>query len=285
MGDRLPGLPWRGPGPGRPDGLALPPGRMPLIRAGRLLKRWRYVGVYGPELMVCAGSVHVGPAWQVWWAVWDRAARRLYERTRLARGRRAVQVERPGSLRVRDGDVEIDLRLDEGPGVEVVSPAGGAYIWTRKQGGVPARGRVRLAGRERELVARAVVDDSAGYHDRQTAWRWSAGVGAAADGRAVAWNLVDGIHDDPDASERTVWLDGVPTHVPPARFAPDLSEIAFAGGERLRFAAEATRRRRDRLLLFRSDYEQPFGTFAGSLPGGVELAEGFGVAERHEVVW
>ena len=60
---------------------------------------------------------------------------------------------------------------------------------------------------------------------------------------------------------------------------------AFTGGERLRFAAEATRRRRDRLLLFRSDYEQPFGTFAGSLPGGIELVEGFGVTERHEVVW
>jgi hypothetical protein len=82
-----------------------------------------------------------------------------------------------------------------------------------------------------------------------------------------------------------VWLDGVPTQVPPARFAADLHEIAFAGGERLRFAAEATRRRRDRLLLFRSDYEQPFGTFAGSLPGGIELVEGFGVTERHEVVW
>ena len=35
--------------------LALPPGRMPLLRRGRPLKRWRYVGVYGPELMLCAG--------------------------------------------------------------------------------------------------------------------------------------------------------------------------------------------------------------------------------------
>jgi Protein of unknown function (DUF2804) len=258
---------------------------MPPVRAGRLLKRWRYVGVYGPELMLCAGSAHVGPARQVWWAVWDREDGRLHERTRLARGRGAVQVEQPGSLRVRDGDVAIDLGLDEGAGVEVVSPAGRAYIWTRKQGGVPARGRVRLGDREREVVARAIVDDSAGYHDRRTAWRWSAGVGAAADGRAVAWNLVEGIHDDPEASERTVWLDGVPVQVSPARFAPDLAEIAFAGGERLRFAPEATRHRSDRLLLFRSDYEQPFGTFAGSLPEAGPLAAGYGVMERHDVKW
>jgi hypothetical protein len=38
------GIPWRGPGPGRPD-LPLPPGPMPLWRDGALRKRWRYVGV------------------------------------------------------------------------------------------------------------------------------------------------------------------------------------------------------------------------------------------------
>jgi hypothetical protein len=277
-------LPYRGPGPGRPDTIPLPPQRLPPLRAGRLLKRWRYVGLYGPELMLCAGSAHVGPAWQVWWAVWDRAAGRLHERTRLAFGRRTVRAEQPGRLWVRDRGVEIDLRLEEGPGVEVVSPAGGAYIWTRKQGDVPARGDVRIGGRECTLAGRAIVDESAGYHDRRTSWRWSAGVGSADDGRAVAWNLVAGIHDHPAASERTVWVDGVPVEVGPVEFAADLSAIGFAEGGELRCAAEATRRRRDRLLVFRSDYEQPFGTFAGTLPG-VALAAGYGVMERHDVVW
>jgi hypothetical protein len=35
----------------------------------------------------------------------------------------------------------------------------------------------------------------------------------------------------------------------------------------------------------RSDYRQPFGTFAGTLPGGIELAEGYGVMEEHDVRW
>jgi hypothetical protein len=35
----------------------------------------------------------------------------------------------------------------------------------------------------------------------------------------------------------------------------------------------------------RQDYEQPFGTFAGELPGAGELREGYGVMERHDVVW
>ena len=30
---------------------------------------------------------------------------------------------------------------------------------------------------------------------------------------------------------------------------------------------------------------QPFGTFAGALPGGIELAQGYGVMEEHDVRW
>ena len=56
-------------------------------------------------------------------------------------------------------------------------------------------------------------------------------------------------------------------------------------GGSLRFAGEAVRARRDNMLLIRSLYEQPFGTFTGSLPGGIELAEGYGVMERHVAVW
>ena len=57
--------PYRGDGSERPAGVVVPPARMPLFRAGRMLKRWRYVGLYGPEIMLCAGSAHVGPTWQV----------------------------------------------------------------------------------------------------------------------------------------------------------------------------------------------------------------------------
>ena len=41
----------------------------------------------------------------------------------------------------------------------------------------------------------------------------------------------------------------------------------------------------DDLKLFASEYRQPFGTFSGALPGGVTLAEGYGVMERHDVRW
>jgi hypothetical protein len=72
----------------------------------------------------------------------------------------------------------------------------------------------------------------------------------------------------------------VPHEVPPVTFAPDLSTVAG-----LRFTTEATRARRENFVVVRSDYEQPFGTFAGELPGGPVLREGWGVMERHEVSW
>ena len=53
----------------------------------------------------------------------------------------------------------------------------------------------------------------------------------------------------------------------------------------LRFEEWSAREDHTNLLLFRSDYRQPFGTFSGRLPGGPELSEGYGVMESHEVFW
>jgi hypothetical protein len=281
------------PRPPALDALVLPPAHMAARRGTRPLKRWRYVGVYGPELMLCVGSAHVGPGRQSFWAVWDRATHRLHERTRRSGGGVRLGLDRPGRVLVLDGDVEIELELDEVDGVETVCPVGpradGAYSWTRKQGGVRARGTVAIGRVVHELDALAVVDDSAGYHARRTAWRWCAGVGRAEDGRALAWNLVEGINDPAHDSERTVWVDGEPVEVGPvARFAEDLGAVATDDGVALRFSEEAVRERDENLLLIRSSYRQPFGTFAGALPGPtgpLALAEGYGVMEEHKAVW
>jgi hypothetical protein len=272
--------PWRTGMPHRPA-VPAPPAVMPMARGGRPLKRWRYVGVFTEDVLLCAAIAHVGPVPVAWWAVWDREQRTLAERT--VRSRRRVTVER-GKVQVADGSVEIDLALEEDEGVETISPHGSEYAWTRKQGGVPVRGRIKVLERELEVDGRAIVDESAGYHARHTAWFWSAGVGRSAGGAEIAWNLVSGLHDDPAASERTVWVDGTPHHVGPATFAADLGSVDVDGAA-LTFTAEATRRREERLLLFRSSYEQPFGSFAGALPVAGELAQGFGVMERHDVTW
>ena len=275
-------LPRRGPG-ARELGLPIPPARMPLIRDGRPLKRWRYVGAYGPELMLCAGDVRIGPLRQRFWAV-VAPGEPLLERTALLGS---------GGLRIDGGRVSIDAsglraRLaiaGDGEGDETISRHGGSYIWTRKQAGVAVDGLVELRGRPIQVHCKGVVDDTAGYHARHTAWTWSAGVGHAEDGRRIGWNLVAGVHDDPRASERTIWFDGRPREVGPVIFAPDLSAIRFAEGGELRFAEWAAREDETNALLLRSSYRQPFGSFDGALPGGVRLERGWGVMETHDVWW
>ena len=261
-------LPIRGPGVSELS-LRLPPRRMAPMRAGRPLKRWRWVGVFRPDVMLCIGDARVAGIRQRWWAV------------ALPDG---TLVEGSGGLGIHpdrvDRDVEIEVNLREDDGVEVVSPHGRSWVWTRKQAGVPVSGRVRVAGRTFELDGDCgFVDDSAGYHARHTAWRWSAGIGRATDGRAVAWNLVDGVHDGV-ASERTVWVDGAPEEVPTQAFAADLSRV---GG--LEFREWAARESNRNLGLIRNRYRQPFGEFSGTLPGGLALAEGYGVMEEHDVLW
>jgi hypothetical protein len=146
---------------------------------------------------------------------------------------------------------------------------------------------VRVAGAPaRAIDARGLVDDSAGYHARRTEWEWSAGAGVAADGRAVTWNLVRGVHDAGERTERAVWADGVAHPAPAVTFSESLDSVAAADGTELRFAAEAVRERHDSVAgLLKSDYVQPFGAFSGTLPGGIALAEGHGVMERHTALW
>jgi hypothetical protein len=239
------------------------------VRAGRPLKRWRYVAVYRPDLMLCVGDAHVAGIRQRWWAV-------ALPDGSLVEGTRGVRIE-PGRVEVA-GVIAMDV--EEGNGVEVVSPHGRSWVWTRKQAGLAVRGRVSAGGRTFDIEGpHGFIDDSAGYHSRHTAWRWSAGIGQASDGRAVAWNLVDGVHDGA-ASERTVWVDGEPEEVPAQEFAADLSRVGD-----LAFREWSARKSNRNLLVMRNRYRQPFGEFSGTLPGGLELAEGYGVMEEHDVLW
>jgi len=195
--------------------------------------------------MLCVGHARVGVLRRSWWAVWD--GERLHEGTRD----------------------RFDLTLERGTPIEVTTgPA-----WTRK---TPLRVTGTVLGREIDLPG--LLDESAGRHARRTSWMWSAGAGVAESGAQVVWNLVDGLHDG-SPSERTVWVDGVPHEVPPQPFD------GLDGVGELRFMPQAIRVARENYVLLKSDYEQPFGTFTGSLPVAGPLRAGWGVMERHDALW
>jgi hypothetical protein len=255
---------------------------MPLRRDGQLRKRWRYVGLFGKELMLCAAQAQVGPFRQSFWVIWERRERRRHARTSMRPGNRMVMMEGP-SVEIRSVDVRASLTLGEGAPIESICPSGSGWGWTRKRAGVPVHGTVEVEGRQRTVDVLGVDDESAGYHRRQTSWLWSAGVGRAADGRDVAWNLVEGINDPPSSSERAVWVDGEPSE-PAAVSFDGTTGIAFADGARLSFAGECERARDENFLLLRSRYRHRFGSFSGSLPG-LPLTEGLGVMEEHDALW
>jgi len=212
---------------------------MRLFHGTRPLKRWRYVGVFGEQFMICAASVQVGPAGQTFWAVYERASAlpgggAMTERTRLVPRHGALDLT-PGRLRIRDDEVLLDLALDEDAGIEATCPHGDAYVWTRKQAGVRARGTLALGPRPlMEIDALAVIDDTAGYHARVTEWWWAAGVGVGPDGTPLAFNLVQGVNDPPSGSERAVWVAGAAHEAQPVHFSADLGTIASDDGSRPR---------------------------------------------------
>ncbi len=265
--------------------VAVPPARMALHRGGRPLKRWRYIAAFNDEVMLCAGSAQIGLLRSSWWAIWDRERGELTEHTALGRGG-AARFGPGGRLNVHDRRASIDLEVDEGAAVESLNAHGEQYVWTRKQGGRPARGRIVIGARTIDFAGLAVVDDTAGYHARDTEWWWSAGVGAAPDGCPVGWNLVRGVNDGPSASERSVWSSAGAREVGPVRFGEDFGGVAFDEGGALTFKEEAVRARQDRLfLVLRSDYRQPFGRYSGSLPGVGPVSGGLGVMEHHIARW
>jgi hypothetical protein len=219
----------------------------------------------------------------------EQASGLLVERTRLIPRRGTLDLA-PGRLQIHDGAVLLDLTLAEDDGIEATCPHGGAQVWTRKQAGVRAHGTLVLnshppARPPIAIDALAVIDDTAGYHARVTEWWWAAGGGCGPDGAALAFNLVQGVNDPPSGSERALWVAGVPHEVGPVRFSDDLRTIASDDGAELRFAPERERSRRDNLVLVRSDYRAPFGSFSGTLPGGIQLEQALGVVEHHRARW
>lgn len=255
---------------------------MPLFDNRQLRKRWRYVGVFADELMLCAARAEVGPLTQSFWVLLDRGTGQQGTHTALRPGSKEVTLDGP-RLEIDGPGLRASLRLGEVAPIQTTCPSGNAQAWTRKRVGMPIEGTVEVPGRRWEVKGRGVDDESAGHHQRHTSWRWSAGIGDSSDGRPVAWNLVEGINDPPQGSERAIWIDGEPAEPPPVRFR-GMEGIELPEGEGLEFTPESKHGKDDNFLVIRSRYRHSFGSFSGSL-GGVQLAEGLGVMEEHDALW
>lgn len=282
MSQASPDQPYRGDASSRPSGVALPPQHMPLFRDWQLRKTWHYVSFWSQELSFCAAQVRVGPLLQEYWGLWDRRAGQFRQASHLFGSQ--VQLQ-PNRVAVIDGDVRIDVSFISHSSFEVYRPAGRAYIWSHKDYSRDARGKITYGNTSRDVAGVMFVDVNAGYHERHTHWRWAAGAGLDQHGRLVAFNAITGLFDTPKQSERTIWIDSNAQEVGPNSFTADLSKVAFAEGGSLTFQPEQLIEHHDNYLVIRSDYFHWFGTYSGTLPGGIELREAYGVRERHDAEW
>lgn len=138
----------------------------------------------------------------------------------------------------------------------------------------------------------AWTDWSCGRQDRDTTWRWAAGVGTAADGTPVGLNVSTGMNGIGDG-EDLVWWAGRPHRVGLTHLGPTGADPAGAwslGGEgwSLAFEPVGVRAADDDLWLVRSRYVQPIGCFSGAVPdpaGRPVPVRLHGVTEDHRVRW
>ena len=159
-----------------------------------LRKSWRWVGAFGPDVMLCVARAQVGVAAPlVVGGLGRRAAARGHARRTFrprAHGARRRRADRAGAR------ARAPIEVTTGAGVDAQDAAAGDRHGARR--------RAPIA-----IDAAGLLDESARPARAPHAWLWSAGAGVAASGAAVVWNLVEGMHDG-DPSERTVWVDGEP---------------------------------------------------------------------------
>ena len=203
-----------------------------------------------------------------------------------------------------DGDLDLDVPVEGGrlvasvaiepdqPVVCVTPTPRGGWNATQKVAGERARVRVRTATTQVAVTGGAWRDWTLGAQDRDTTWRWAAAAGTAEDGRRVGLNVSTGMNGA-GAGEDVVWWDGVPVPLRLDELGPAGARMTgdwrLAGPDwALDVATVGARAADENLLLVRSRYVQPVGTFTGTLPdpaGRAVPVRLVGVTEDHVARW
>jgi hypothetical protein len=288
-----------------------------LVQRRLMEKRWQYVFVATPEMMLALAVIDCGYLSTGICAVFDRGGRRLLVdenpvlpplcaqvgdspangSARLFGPRIEARVERTPrgiSVKAKWVHAHVDLMLDVGrapPPVSAVAGVGvpGRFDFTQKTVLVPAEGEVRSANVRFPVRGQlAGLDYTHGLLARDTAWRWAFGCGRAGS-REVGFNFSEGFLQG--QGENAIWLDGEPRAAGPVSFTFDPASPmgpwrvrSEDGRVDLAFQPEGYRAQTVDLKLILSKYLQPFGTFSGLLDG-VRIDGLPGVTEDHTARW
>lgn len=283
-------------------------------------KRWLYLALASEEVWISLAVVRTGYAATAFGFAYDLAKRTmLVDRTvlgptaaahvadgphepgalaRFSLGRSSIVMARAGSrvdVRARIGELEVEAALDEAaspPSVSAIAPLGGRLVnATEKRALARVSGHARAAGRTFDLArAAAGWDYTHGLLPRHTRWHWAFALGTTTDGAPIAFNVVQGFVGE---AECAAFFDGGVHPLTEPRFEMDVDRPTLpwklrGEGIDLSFSPGAVHAQHTRLVLIRSRFIQPVGTFDGTLRvGGRDLrVEGLpGVVEDQDVLW
>lgn len=271
-------------------------------------KRWTFVSLGGPEVLVGLAVVDLGYGGHAFLYAFDRAAGRfLAEGSRLAMPWHTRHVAADGAARFRGGglelkvhpclaglrarlgamqlDASLDLHAHEALAVVAPVPERPGNC-TLKRAGVPCRGTLHVEGRALALEV-AGTDITDGYPPRHTRWRWAMASGLDPQRGPVGFNLVEGFNEAPGVDESAAWVKGAVQGLGRARFTRQQADQwrleTACRGLAVDFAPLASHQEARNLILVRSRFRQLVGRFTGRFPWGE--GELLGVLEDQDVHW
>jgi Protein of unknown function (DUF2804) len=279
-------------------------------------KRWHYVSIAGPRVVLAFAVVDVGYAANAFVYLFDRGTRALLAdvsvlglpgfmakvsptadagaRTTWSSGTVKLMLERTAAgwtVMARAPNLEIDATLGAPTAPTLCAIARierGVANCTHKMACLPVHGLARAGKLRFDLDgSTAAIDHTYGLLARDTTWRW---VSAARPDLAL--NLSQGFNG---SIENAVWHEGRLHPVGAAEIVYDASSATGAwrirtldGVVDLTFRPEGQRRQDKDLFIAKSRYVQPIGTFSGTikLPDGeIAVADLVGVTEDHTARW
>lgn len=279
-------------------------------------KRWVYAAIATDDVWIAVAVVRTGYAATAFAFAYDLVGKRMLldtsvlgpapvarvsgdlhaqgELAGFALGKTRIAMTRGGSvlgLRVRMRDLEIDAAIDESagpPAITAIADLGaGLRSGTEKRGLLAVRGRARCGPRELRLDGGAAgYDYTHGLLPRHTTWRWAFALGRSTAGERLGLNLVQGFVG---GAECAAFVGDRLVPLAEPRFAFDaaapLGPWRIRGPEvDLTFTPGAAHADGTNLLLVKSRFIQPVGTFNGTIAGST--VSGLpGVVEDQDVLW
>lgn len=301
----------------------LPPVVFPELTFGKRLarrKKWFYVACVANDVWISVCVLRTGYAATLFAFAYDLATHKmLVDETSIgpsvacrvsddahAEGELAafrwagarVSMSRSGTdvrLELAMKGLEVDVVIDESSGPPAIAAIGtlgdGSVDATEKRGPLGTKGSAKCAGRSVSLDGGiGGYDYTHGLMPRHTQWRWGFALGKAVSGERFALNVVQGFIGE---KECAAFVDDHVIPIAEPRFTFDLSRPAEpwrleGDGIDLTFRPGAMHTQNTNLVVVRSRFVQPVGTFEGTLRiDGRDLVirDVPGVVEDQDTYW